>query len=156
MPNASENSSGLRTKPKFKEVRSLLSLTFKREKFQQNVKGRSPIFRVYDQVEMLSEDHTSEETDKGKGRDEKVKLPYGNVFCLFVFAFLGLHLRHMEIPRLGVKMELQLPAYTTAIAKRNLSCICDPHHSSQQCQILNPLSGARNRACVLMDTSRVC
>jgi len=127
LPNASENSSGLRTKPKFKEVRSLLSLTFKREKFQQNVKGRSPIFRVYDQVEMLSEDHTSEETDKGKGRDEKVKLPYGNVFCLFVFAFLGLHLRHMEIPRLGVKMELQLPAHKTATAMQDLNCnrICD-------------------------------
>ena len=30
------------------------------------------------------------------------------------FSFLGLHLRHMEVPRLGIKSELQLPAYTTA------------------------------------------
>ena len=28
--------------------------------------------------------------------------------------------------------------------------------SSQQCQILNPLSRARDRTCVLMDTSQVC
>ena len=30
--------------------------------------------------------------------------------------FLGPHLRHMEVPRLGVELELQLPAYTTATA----------------------------------------
>ena len=29
------------------------------------------------------------------------------------------------------------------------------HHSSQQCQILNPLSEARDQACVLMDTSQI-
>ena len=29
------------------------------------------------------------------------------------------------------------------------------HHSSWQCQILNPLSGARDRTCILMDTSQV-
>ena len=32
---------------------------------------------------------------------------------LFFFFFLGPHLRHMEVPRLGVKWELQLLAYTT-------------------------------------------
>ena len=37
------------------------------------------------------------------------------VFCLF----LGLHLQHMEVPRLGVKLELQLPAYATAIAMQD-------------------------------------
>ena len=31
-------------------------------------------------------------------------------FCFF----LGLHLQHMEVPRLGVESELQLPAYATA------------------------------------------
>ena len=30
----------------------------------------------------------------------------------FSFFFLGLHLQHMEVLRLGVKLELQLPAYT--------------------------------------------
>ena len=29
---------------------------------------------------------------------------------------LGLHAWHMEVPKLGVKLELQLPAYTTATA----------------------------------------
>ena len=35
-------------------------------------------------------------------------------FFFFSFVFLGLHLWHMEVPRLGVKLELQLPAYATA------------------------------------------
>ena len=35
-------------------------------------------------------------------------------FCLFVF--LRPHPWHMEGPRLGVELELQLPAYTTATA----------------------------------------
>ena len=35
---------------------------------------------------------------------------------LFYFIFLGLHLWHMEVSRLGVKTGLQLQAYTTATA----------------------------------------
>ena len=58
-------------------------------------------------------------------------------FVLYCFVlFLGLHPQHMEVPRLGVELELQLPAYTTATATRDLSLICDPHHSSEQCRIL--------------------
>ena len=41
----------------------------------------------------------------------------------FFVSFLGLHLWHMEVPRLGVTLELQLPAYTTATATRALSCV---------------------------------
>ena len=62
---------------------------------------------------------------------------------LLLLVFLGLHLWHMEVPRLGVKSELQLPAYTTATATWDLSHICDLHHRSRQCQILNTLSEAR-------------
>jgi len=51
------------------------------------------------------------------------------IFCLF---FLGLQLRHLEVPRLGVESELQLPGYT--IAMRDPSRICNLHHSSWQCQ----------------------
>ena len=36
-------------------------------------------------------------------------------------SFLGPHLRHMEVPRLGAESELQLPAYTTATATRDPS-----------------------------------
>ena len=50
----------------------------------------------------------------------------------------------MEVPRLGVESELQLLAYTTATATWDPSRICDPHHSSQQRWILNPLSEARD------------
>ena len=35
--------------------------------------------------------------------------------------FLGLHLLHREVPEVGVESELQLPAYTTATAMRDLS-----------------------------------
>ena len=41
----------------------------------------------------------------------------------FFFFFLWLHPRHMEVPRLGVASELQLPTIATAI--QDLSCICD-------------------------------
>ena len=41
----------------------------------------------------------------------------------------------MEVPRVGVELELELPAYTTATT--DLSRICDLHHSSWQRQILN-------------------
>ena len=34
----------------------------------------------------------------------------------FFLPFLGLHLCHVEVPRLGVESEPQLPAYTTATA----------------------------------------
>ena len=44
----------------------------------------------------------------------------GNYFFFFFFSrFLGPHSQHMEIPTLGVKLELQLPAYTTATATRD-------------------------------------
>ena len=62
----------------------------------------------------------------------------------------------MEVPRLGVKSELQLSVYTTATATRDESHVCDLHHSSQQGQILNPLIKARDRTHVLMDTNQVC
>ena len=50
----------------------------------------------------------------------------------------------MEVPRLGVKLELQLLAYATAAATANQRCICDLHHSSWQRRVLNPLNEARN------------
>ena len=35
------------------------------------------------------------------------------IFFIIIIIILGLHLRHMEVPRLGVESELQLPAYPT-------------------------------------------
>ena len=83
----------------------------------------------------------------------------GSVYFLFSFlfvVFLGLHLQHIEVPRLGFKSELYLPAYTTATATRDLSCLCDPHHRSWQHRILNPLSEVKDRTRILMDDSQLC
>ena len=73
-------------------------------------------------------------------------------FFFFPLVFLGLNPWHRDVPKLGVEVDLQLPAYTTAIATQDLSCICDLHHSLQQCWILDPLNEARARTCILMDT----
>ena len=51
----------------------------------------------------------------------------------------------MEVPRLGVRSELQLLAHTTAIAMWDPSHVCDLHHGSWQRRILNPLSKPRDR-----------
>ena len=40
-----------------------------------------------------------------------------------LFLFFSAHLRHMEVPRLGVESELQLLAYTAAIAMPDPSCV---------------------------------
>ena len=37
-------------------------------------------------------------------------------FLFFFFCFFGPHLQHMEVPSPGVKLKLQLLAYTTATA----------------------------------------
>ena len=75
------------------------------------------------------------------------------VFIIIIIFFLGLHLQHMEVPGLGVESELQLLAYTTALATPDLICICD--HSSWLRWIVNPLNEARDWTHILMDTSQV-
>ena len=61
------------------------------------------------------------------------------VFFFFFFVFLGPHLRYVEVPRLGIEWELQLLGYAT-----DLRSLCDLHHNSPQCRVLNLLSEARN------------
>ena len=46
------------------------------------------------------------------------------LFLFINFFILGPHLRHMEVPSLGVELELQLLAYTTATAMGDPS---EPH-----------------------------
>ena len=62
----------------------------------------------------------------------------------------------MEVPRLGVKLELQLLACATGTVTQDLSCICDLHHHSRHCQILNPQSEIRDQTLILMDAVWVC
>ena len=64
------------------------------------------------------------------------------------------HMQHMEVPRIGVQSELQLPSYATAMP--GLSQVCDLNHSSRQLRILNPLNEAMDRTCALMDASQIC
>ena len=68
------------------------------------------------------------------------------------FFFVGPHPCHVEIPKLGIKSELQLLAFTTATPE--LSFIGNLHGSRQR-QILNPLSKASDGTHILVDTSRV-
>ena len=74
-------------------------------------------------------------------------------FFFFQFFFLGPHPWHMDSPRLGVLLELQLPACTTATATPDQNCVCDLHHSSGQRGIPDPLSEARGQTLILMDAS---
>ena len=55
------------------------------------------------------------------------------IYLIYLFiAFLGLHLLHMEVPGLGVKSEMQLPAYAIATAY------------TEACSNLNPVSETRD------------
>jgi len=67
-------------------------------------------------------------------------------FYSYLFVFLGLHPQLIEVSRLG--------AYATA--RRDPSRICALWHSSWQRWILKPLSGARDRICILMVAIQVC
>ena len=83
-----------------------------------------------------------------------VSLPCG--FFVFVFCCLGPHPRHMEVPRLGVESELQLPACVTATATPDRSHVCDLPHSLRQRRILNPLMEARSWTHNFMVPSLIC
>ena len=73
----------------------------------------------------------------------------------FIFVYLGPHPWHREVPRLGVKPELHLLAYTIATAMPDASHVCNLHHSSQRCWILKPMSEVRDQTCVLMVTGQI-
>ena len=64
-------------------------------------------------------------------------------------------MRHIEVPKLGVELELQPLAYTTATVIRDLSH-CVTYTTAQAMPDPNPLSEARDRTCILMDTSQIC
>ena len=61
----------------------------------------------------------------------------------------------LKVPGLGVELELQLLAHTTAIATPDPSRICNLRQSLWQRGILSPLSEARDGTRILKDTSRI-
>ena len=73
-----------------------------------------------------------------------------NLAMSLFFFFLQPRLWHMEVPRLGVKWELQLLAYTTAAAIPDPSLICNLCCSLWQCEVFKPLSQARDQTHILM------
>ena len=52
---------------------------------------------------------------------------HSKTFFFFFFFFLRPNPRHMEISRLGIKLELQLPTYTTTT---DLSHVCNLYHNN--------------------------
>ena len=75
-------------------------------------------------------------------------------FCLFSSFWRG-HPWHLEVPRLQVESELQLPACTTATATLDPSRICDLCCISWQHRILNPMMEARDQTGILMDAGQI-
>ena len=65
------------------------------------------------------------------------------LFFKFDLFFSGPHLWHTEIPKLGVELELQLPAYTTARATPGLSASVTYTADHGE---------ARDQTCILTDT----
>ena len=61
-----------------------------------------------------------------------------------------------ESSRLGVKLEPQLLAYTTATATQDPSHVCNLYHSFWQRQIPDPLSEARGQTHILTDPRWIC
>ena len=54
------------------------------------------------------------------------------LYNFFFFWSLWAYLWHMEVLKLGFKLELQLPAYTTVTALPDSSPVCDLHHSNSR------------------------
>ena len=78
-------------------------------------------------------------TEKTANLMKRRFLCFGFFFFVFLSFFLGPYPWYMEVPRLGVQLELQLPAYTTA-------------HGSA---ILNPLSKAGDQTLDLKVPSQI-
>ena len=75
-------------------------------------------------------------------------LPDGYLFIYFLFCFFR--------PALVACEGSQARGLTPQPQLQDLSRVCDLHHSSGQCLILNLLSESRNRTCNLMVPSRLC
>ena len=75
-------------------------------------------------------------------------------FFGFLFVFKGCT-HGIWSSRVMGQLELQLLTYTTATAMLDLSHLCELHRRLWQHQILNPLSKARERTWIPMDTNQV-
>ena len=71
------------------------------------------------------------------------------------FSFLGPHLQHVEVLRLGGESELQLSAYTTATATLGSELRLQPTPQLTAMLDVNPPSKARDQTRILTDISWV-
>ena len=73
----------------------------------------------------------------------------------FFFFFFFLLFKATPATYIGSQASGRVGAYTRATATSDLSRVCNLHHSSRHCRLLNPLSGARDGTCNLMIPSRI-
>ena len=71
-------------------------------------------------------------------------------FFFVCLPFLGPLLWHMEVPRLGVKLELLLLSLPQSHSNMGSELHLRPTPQPQQCRILNPQSQARDQTRNLM------
>ena len=71
--------------------------------------------------------------------------------CKFLFSFFQATPAARNSQARG-QIRTVAEAYSTATAMADPSRVCSLHHSSQQCPIFNPLSGARDQTHILIDT----
>ena len=97
-------------------------------------------------------------TARGKycKRWKKCPAPRALLRTFFFFFFSGPHLVHVEVPKLGVTLELLLLAYTMVTATTDPSHICNLCLRLRQHWIINMTSKARDWTLTLMDTIWIC
>ena len=92
---------------------------------------------------------------QGLGKWDPEQLSFSFFFFFFFFFFLNGHPTVNGGSQDRAQVELKPPAYATATAMWDLSCIRNPHHSSLQCWILNPLNEAKDWTRILMDARQI-
>ena len=83
-----------------------------------------------------------------------ILLPLSGQFPLMIFFFLGLFRAAPAAYRSSQgrgQIGAAAASLATATAIPDLSLVCDLHHNPGLRQILNPLSEARDRTCVIVD-----
>ena len=65
-----------------------------------------------------------------------------NQSLFFFFSLLQLHLQHMEVPGLGVRIGAAAEAYATTMATPDPSLICDYKAKNQTCILMDTISGS--------------
>ena len=77
---------------------------------------------------------------------------------MFIFACLFVFFRAALMACEDSQARGRIGAVAAGLCHSNasLSCTCDLHRSLWQCRILNPMSEARDRTSILVDTSQTC